>query len=35
MVVLEGQRVLPSRTQQAGFKYKYGEIDAALRQLLR
>ncbi|KAI8472834.1 MAG: hypothetical protein J3K34DRAFT_197222 [Monoraphidium minutum] len=34
-VVLEGQRVLPSRTQQQGFRFKYGDIDAALRQLLR
>lgn len=34
-VVLEGQRVLPSRAQEAGFKFRYGEIDGALRQLLR
>lgn len=34
-VVLEGQRVLPSRTQQQGFKFKYGDIDSALRQILK
>ncbi|GBG00232.1 epimerase chloroplastic-like, partial [Raphidocelis subcapitata] len=34
-VVLEGQKVLPSRTQQQGFRFKYSEIDSALRQLLK
>jgi len=34
-VVLEGQRVLPTRAQQQGFKFRYGDLDSALRQLLR
>lgn len=34
MVVLEGQRVLPSRAQQAGFAFKYADIDKALASLV-
>lgn len=34
-VVLDGQKVLPTKTQQAGFKYKYSEIGDALRSVLR
>lgn len=34
-VVLEGQRVLPSRAQAEGFRFRYGDIDGALRHLLR
>jgi hypothetical protein len=34
-VVLEGQRVLPARTQAAGFSYKYSELSEALRNILR
>jgi uncharacterized protein len=34
-VVLEGQRVLPARTQAAGFQFKYTELADALRSLLK
>lgn len=34
-VVLEGQKVLPLRTQQAGFKFQYTDIGDALRSILR
>jgi len=34
-VVLEGQKVLPSRTQQAGFTYRYTELSDALRNILK
>ena len=34
-VVSEGQRVLPARTQQQGFAYKYSDVDSALRQILK
>lgn len=34
-VVLEGQKVLPTRAQQAGFKFKYSELSDALRNILK
>lgn len=34
-VVLEGQRVLPARAQDAGFRFRYSEIHEALRNVLR
>jgi NAD dependent epimerase/dehydratase family enzyme len=34
-VVLEGQKVLPTRAQQAGFNFKYTELPDALRNLLK
>jgi NAD dependent epimerase/dehydratase family enzyme len=34
-VVLDGQRVLPSRAQAAGFQFRYSEVDSALRSILR
>lgn len=34
MVVLDGQRVLPSRTQEQGFRFQYQDINPAIRQLL-
>ena len=34
-MVLEGQRVLPARTQAAGFSFKYGDVADALRNVLR
>lgn len=34
MVVLEGQRVLPQRTQALGFEYQYPLLPSALRQIL-
>ncbi|PSC67365.1 epimerase family SDR39U1 chloroplastic-like isoform X2 [Micractinium conductrix] len=34
-VVLEGQRVVPSRAQDAGFKFKYSQVQDALRNVLR
>lgn len=34
-VVLEGQKVLPSRAQQQGFSFKYSDIDSALKQILK
>ncbi|GFR53108.1 hypothetical protein Agub_g15817 [Astrephomene gubernaculifera] len=32
-VVLEGQRVLPTRTQAAGYRFRYSDIGDALRNL--
>lgn len=34
-VLLEGQRVLPRRLQEAGFVFHYPEIEGALRNLLK
>jgi len=34
-VVLEGQRVLPTRTQAAGFNFKYADVADALKNVLR
>jgi len=34
-VVLEGQRVLPTRTQAAGFNFKFQEVNEALKNILR
>jgi NAD dependent epimerase/dehydratase family enzyme len=34
-VVLEGQRVVPSRAQDAGFKFRYTQVGDALRSVLR
>lgn len=34
-VVLEGQRVLPLRTQQQGFAFKYGTVADALKNILK
>jgi uncharacterized protein (TIGR01777 family) len=34
-VVLEGQRVLPARAQEAGFRFQYPEVTAALRSVAR
>jgi uncharacterized protein len=35
MVVLEGQKVLPKQTVAAGFEYGYGDVEAAIEQILR
>lgn len=34
MVVLEGQQVLPQRTQASGFNYQYPTIKQALQEIL-
>jgi uncharacterized protein (TIGR01777 family) len=34
IVVLEGQQVLPKRTVETGFEYKYPNLQSALRQIL-
>ncbi|BBD69267.1 hypothetical protein NIES4072_34050 [Nostoc commune NIES-4072] len=34
MVVLEGQQVIPKRTLETGFEYKYPNLQSALRQIL-
>ncbi|KAL6764283.1 epimerase family protein slr1223-like protein [Haematococcus lacustris] len=34
-VVLEGQKVLPARTQAQGFNFKYNDVGAALKNILR
>ncbi|MEH1944444.1 MAG: TIGR01777 family oxidoreductase [Nostoc sp.] len=34
IVVLEGQQVIPKRTVETGFKYKYPNLQSALRQIL-
>lgn len=33
-VVLEGQRVLPAKTQEQGFNFKYDDVDAAVREIV-
>lgn len=33
-VVLEGQRVLPARAQDSGYKFKYSRVQDALRNLV-
>lgn len=33
-LVLEGQRVLPTRLQEAGYSFKFEQVDKALRDLL-
>lgn len=35
IVVLEGQKVLPQRTQTSGFKYQYPNLQLALMQILK
>jgi hypothetical protein len=35
MVVLEGQQVLPNRTLESGFEYKYPNLEPALAQILK
>lgn len=34
MVVLEGQKVLPQRTQASGFNYQYSEVLQALKEIV-
>ncbi|MBE9078371.1 TIGR01777 family protein [Romeria aff. gracilis LEGE 07310] len=34
VVVLEGQKVLPERTQAAGFEFQYPQVEAALRDVV-
>ncbi|MEM7552959.1 MAG: TIGR01777 family oxidoreductase [Cyanobacteria bacterium P01_A01_bin.84] len=34
-VVLEGQKVLPKRTKEAGFNYQYSQIESALAEIIR
>jgi uncharacterized protein len=34
VVVLEGQKVLPERTQATGFSYKYPKVEAALKEIV-
>ncbi len=33
-VALDGQRVLPERTQQAGYAFQYPSLDSALRDIV-
>ena len=33
--LMEGQKVLPTRAQQAGFRFKYTELGDALKNLLK
>ena len=35
IVVLEGQKVLPERTQATGFTYQYPKVEGALREIVR
>ncbi|MBW4633104.1 MAG: TIGR01777 family oxidoreductase [Iphinoe sp. HA4291-MV1] len=35
MVVLEGQQVLPKRTLESGFEYKYPNLEPALAEILK
>ena len=34
-VVLEGQRVVPSRTQDAGFRFQYSHVNQAIANIFR
>ncbi len=34
-VVLEGQRVIPSRTQDAGFHFQYSHVNQAIANIYR
>jgi len=34
-VVLKGQKVLPERTQAAGFSYEYSEAREALKDVVK
>lgn len=34
-VVLEGQRVVPSRTQDAGFRFQYNHVNQAIANIFR
>ena len=34
-VVLEGQQVLPTRTLSAGYSFRYGDVNSALRQVVK
>ena len=34
-LILSGQRVLPAKATQAGFQFRYPDIDSALRQIYR
>lgn len=34
-VVLEGQRVIPSRTQDAGFQFQYSNVNQAIANIFR
>ncbi|HCF28094.1 MAG TPA: epimerase, partial [Cyanobacteria bacterium UBA11049] len=34
MVVLEGQQVLPQRTQASGFNYQYSTVKQALKEIV-
>ena len=34
-VVLEGQRVIPSRTQDAGFHFQYSHVNQAIANIFR
>lgn len=34
IVVLEGQQVIPKRTLETGFEYKYPNLQSALTQIL-
>lgn len=35
VLVLEGQRAVPKRLLEAGFRFRYGELEPALRDLVR
>ena len=34
-IVTESQRVLPTRTQQLGYRFQYPTLDAALQSAIR
>ena len=33
-IVLEGQRVLPKRTLEQGFKFQYDDVNTAVRSIV-
>lgn len=35
VVLMQGQKVIPKRTQEAGFQYKYPDLTSALKEIAR
>ena len=34
-VVLDGQKVLPARAEAEGYKFRYPDVDSAVKNILR
>lgn len=35
VILTQGQKVIPKRTQEAGFQYKYPDLTSALKEIVR